>query len=309
MRVQRLNVNAVLVGDRYRSTLGDLTALMRSMASEGQLQPILVLDNHELLAGERRLEAARRLGWADIKAYTARTLADAIAALRADWASATDDSCLPMSMTERVSQVELLQAMHERERTPAPKGIPRAERWTYQADPIMADLLGIGMTRYRLIRLAVLTAAGRRPYPRGRPVTDLDRKLAQQAIKDIDGGIAVDTVGTKLRSQLGYPRNSKIPVLPTDPDRIPAVRYRTQRSNRRPPLLDQFSASVSQLLVTARRLEKLTQDDRWRAQREKVPPAVRLSLSEALNQLAAVQRQVPPPTGPTAPEPTTKETQ
>ena len=298
MRARLLNVNAVLVGERYRRDLGDLTALIRSMDREGQRQPIVVLDNHELLAGERRLEAARALGWPTIQAYTVRTVEEAVNALRADWASADQaDVCLAMRWSERVSQVEPLRALHARERKIPPKNLDRAQRWAYQVEPIMADLLGTGMTYYRMIRLAVETSLGRRPYG-GRPVTDLDRKLAQQAVDQMDSGAAVDTVGTRLRAQLGYPPSGRLPTLPTDPERIPQKLIRSPRPStaRRPPLRDQVSAAVSQASLAARRLHKLANDDRWQAQHGQIPPAVRASLTEAVELLTAVQRQIPAPT-------------
>lgn len=295
MQSQELNVSAVLVGERYRRTLGDLTPLMRSMARDGQRQPIVVLDNHELLAGERRLEAARRLGWDTIRAYTVYTLADALKALKADWESATGEYCLDMTTSERVAQVEPLRDLHARDREMPPKNTPRAKRWVYQVEPHLTDLLGIGLTVYRHVRLAVLTASGRRPTP-GRPVTDLDRKLAQQALEDMDSGHGVDSVGTRLRAQLGYANNARSPRLPTDPDRIPPTRFARIAPGRRPPLLDQFNGAVSQLLLAARKLDKLAADDRWRTQHRQVPPAVRVSMKEIVERLVAVQRQIPPPT-------------
>lgn len=302
MRARQLNVSAVLVGDRYRRDLGDLKPLMRSMDREGQRQPILLLDNHELLAGERRLEAARQLGWSTITAGTVRGFAEAVEALKADWASASDvEHCLIMRPSERVAQVELLRGLYARERKMPPPGTTRADRWAYQVDPILADVLGHGMTNYRMIRLAVLTASGRRPYT-GRPVTDLDRVLAQRAVDQIDGGMSIDGVGTRLRAQLGYPRNSRIPKLLTDPDRLPDKALRltrtTTKAGRRPPLLDQLNVVATQFQAVAKKLDKITSDDRWPANRNHVQPAVRLTLQEAADRLAKALQQIPEPTDP-----------
>lgn len=74
----------VKVVDRHRSNHGDLGSLADSMREVGQLQPIVVTDDLRLVAGERRLEAARSLGWVEIEAKIAHDLTDAAALLRAE---------------------------------------------------------------------------------------------------------------------------------------------------------------------------------------------------------------------------------
>ena len=53
---------------RVRRDLGDLTALKDSMHRYGLMNPITLNSNYELVAGERRLEAAKSLGWERINA-------------------------------------------------------------------------------------------------------------------------------------------------------------------------------------------------------------------------------------------------
>ena len=43
--------------------LGDLQSLMDSLDARGLMNPITVNSDYELIAGHRRLESARRLGW------------------------------------------------------------------------------------------------------------------------------------------------------------------------------------------------------------------------------------------------------
>jgi DNA adenine methylase len=59
-------LTAIHVGTRHRRDLGDLDGLARSMDAIGLLHPIVVTPASELIAGRRRLEAARRLGWPEI---------------------------------------------------------------------------------------------------------------------------------------------------------------------------------------------------------------------------------------------------
>lgn len=63
-----VGVNDIKVGRRVRSDAGDLEPLMDSMRRNGLLHPITVNAKNELVAGGRRLEAAKRLGWKTIDA-------------------------------------------------------------------------------------------------------------------------------------------------------------------------------------------------------------------------------------------------
>lgn len=60
--------DSVVIKKRIRKDLGDIDALAESMRRHGQLHPIIINRRYELIAGFRRLEAARRLGWTGIQA-------------------------------------------------------------------------------------------------------------------------------------------------------------------------------------------------------------------------------------------------
>ena len=51
--------------------MGDITALALSLKRFGQISPIVITKNNVLVAGGRRLEAARSLGWSTINAVVA----------------------------------------------------------------------------------------------------------------------------------------------------------------------------------------------------------------------------------------------
>ncbi|MDR3200868.1 MAG: ParB N-terminal domain-containing protein, partial [Spirochaetales bacterium] len=59
----QIRVEDIKVRRRVRKDLGDVSPLMESMKKYGLLCPIIVNKSSELIAGRRRLEAARLLGW------------------------------------------------------------------------------------------------------------------------------------------------------------------------------------------------------------------------------------------------------
>jgi ParB family chromosome partitioning protein len=61
-------VDSIKVPDRVRKDLGNLDSLMESLKTCGQLNPITVTRDMQLVAGFRRLTAARNLGWKMITA-------------------------------------------------------------------------------------------------------------------------------------------------------------------------------------------------------------------------------------------------
>jgi ParB family chromosome partitioning protein len=67
-RIITLPVAKVRITDRIRSYPGDLTTLAESMEAIGLLNPIVIDSNNYLIAGYRRLTAARMMGWQEIEA-------------------------------------------------------------------------------------------------------------------------------------------------------------------------------------------------------------------------------------------------
>jgi ParB-like chromosome segregation protein Spo0J len=63
---QTMPIAAIKIGERHRHDLGDISSLTASMADLGQLHPIVVTPDRVLIAGARRIAAAKQLGWIDI---------------------------------------------------------------------------------------------------------------------------------------------------------------------------------------------------------------------------------------------------
>lgn len=63
----QINIDQIVIRKRVRKNLGDLASLMESLRRHGLLNPVVINSRNELVAGHRRTEAARRLGWQTIE--------------------------------------------------------------------------------------------------------------------------------------------------------------------------------------------------------------------------------------------------
>ena len=59
----KIAMDQITIKKRVRMQLGDLQSLMDSLDVRGLMNPVTVNSDYELIAGHRRLESARRLGW------------------------------------------------------------------------------------------------------------------------------------------------------------------------------------------------------------------------------------------------------
>lgn len=79
-----VDIDSIKVGERARTDLGDLTDLMKSIQDIGLIHPIVVTAERELIAGGRRLEACRRIGYIRVRIVVAEHITDAVGLLKAE---------------------------------------------------------------------------------------------------------------------------------------------------------------------------------------------------------------------------------
>ncbi|GAA1611695.1 ParB N-terminal domain-containing protein [Leucobacter chromiireducens] len=94
-------VESIWTGNRHRQDLGDLDALIESIAGDGLLQPITIAPDGMLICGARRLAAIRRIGWKTVNVWVRSGLSTRLGQLLAE----QDDNLLhkPLTRTEEAT--------------------------------------------------------------------------------------------------------------------------------------------------------------------------------------------------------------
>ena len=65
----KIKISEIVIKDRIRENAGDIEKLRDSMKINGLINPITITQDNELVAGFRRLSAARELGWEYIDCF------------------------------------------------------------------------------------------------------------------------------------------------------------------------------------------------------------------------------------------------
>jgi len=89
----QIRISDIKIKERIRRDLGSLQPLMESLREHGLMNPVVINKKNELIAGHRRLESARLLGWQFITA----TVLD----------KATELEKLEMEIAENVQRLDL----------------------------------------------------------------------------------------------------------------------------------------------------------------------------------------------------------
>lgn len=67
-------INSIKVGRRYRKDMGDVALLAESVHQVGKLHPVVIDSHDRLIAGRRRLAAAKQLAWNELAVMISQIL-------------------------------------------------------------------------------------------------------------------------------------------------------------------------------------------------------------------------------------------
>src|ERR1039457_5601224 len=214
-----MRIEQIQIGFRYRKDLGDLRPLVDSIAEVGLLHPVVVTPDGRLIAGQRRLEACRLLGWTDVPV----TVVDLYQAARGEaHENFVRKDLLPSEIVALKRAIEPLERRAARERQGGRADLCHpaavAERQGAARDRI-ARYLGVGRTTIERAE-AVVEAAEEEPEEFGYLVDQMDRS------GKVAGAYRRLTVLRQAREL-----DSEAPALPEGPFQVivadPPWRYET----------------------------------------------------------------------------------
>lgn len=123
-------IDDIRVGDRHRRHLGNIEKLAASIRERGLLHPVVVTPDGRLIAGQRRLEACKQLGWSEVTVTIISGLGDAHGLLCAE----RDENTCRQDMTpsEKASLGMALEELErpkakERQRASGPASVAKRE--------------------------------------------------------------------------------------------------------------------------------------------------------------------------------------
>ena len=61
--IPQIDIGRIVIGNRIRKNVGDINGLAENIKEIGLLHPIVIDENNQLIAGQRRLSACQQLGW------------------------------------------------------------------------------------------------------------------------------------------------------------------------------------------------------------------------------------------------------
>ena len=102
-----ISIDDIIISDRVRTDVQNIDSLAESMQKNGLMNPIVITDKNKLVAGFRRLQAAKSLGWKTIEATVIE--------------SAEEEHFLELELEENVqrlpfSELELAEGKHRLEK-------------------------------------------------------------------------------------------------------------------------------------------------------------------------------------------------
>ena len=141
----QVNIADIRIEDRHRKDLGNIESLAASIAEVGLLHPVVITPDKRLIAGERRIAAAKSLGWDEIPV----TVLDLDAIVRGEVAENRDRlDFSPTEMVDIARDIEPMERDAAKERQGKRNDIEHHENFTGCSGPAMDKVAAaIGVTR------------------------------------------------------------------------------------------------------------------------------------------------------------------
>lgn len=155
--LQSIPIDSINVKDRIRKDLGNIAALAENIREIGLLNPILVNEHYQLLAGERRLAACKSLGWTDIPVIIMDT-ADAERELAVEFAENTYRKDFNREeIVDTGIRLERILSVKAQDRIKAGKSDPsqNSDEGFGRTDDAVSNNLGISRDTYRKMKYIV----------------------------------------------------------------------------------------------------------------------------------------------------------
>ena len=167
-------IDNIEVGPRHRRDLGDIEALAASIADVGLLHAIVIAPEGTLIAGERRLEAARLLGWTKIPVTVVEL--DSIA--RGEFAENTARKDFTLSQAVAIKHALEPMERAEAKKRQGKRADKHPEKFSTSSSGRALDNVAkvTGKHRTTLAKAeAIVEAAEAEPEKFGRLLADMDR--------------------------------------------------------------------------------------------------------------------------------------
>ena len=243
-------IDSITVGQRHRTDMGDIEALMRSIDSVGMLQPITITPDGVLVCGLRRLEAVRRLGWRTLRVWVRSGVSDRLSQLLAQQdENAQRKPLSPLEATELYLELKQLYAEDASRRQVAThfRNGTTSEQHGAAQRAAPSAIRGDGDSRAQAARMVT----GDRSYNRFERIAWLERVAA-----DPDQSFAIRRLAARELSEI----ESGAPVAPAY-DRVRAA------TDQQPDV----STTDDLGALAAEALARIKQDNKSRRQSRTAP--------------------------------------
>lgn len=263
MRAGTVDVAAVVVNGRHRQDLGKLSDLMESIQRVGLLHPPVVTRDLHLIAGQRRLEACRKLGWKTVPVRIADDLssaADLLAAERDENTCRKDMTGTEMyALGKALEQLERPKAL-ERHRNGSARG-GRGEGGDPSNTALKArDVVGpaVGLSGAQWSRLKHIMDRAQ----------EGDEHAAELAAKVDAGEMAISTAYKALRATDAEPEPKPEPTKKPGNERSEQIATLARQGHRADQIADKLGISTSRVRHLARQYGITLPDDAFAKSRK-----------------------------------------